>query len=169
MRVIGIDPGVQPTAALIDETEARPLFWSDRALSCSGLHGKSQPDVFAFDRLFSDYEPDLIVIEQVWVMPGQGIASSARTVRAGALIEAAALLWGDARVVLVLPHVWKRDFRLLRQDKAASVARAVEMMPASAHFFERKKDHNKAEALLLALWGLWMIARQEAEQSERAS
>jgi crossover junction endodeoxyribonuclease RuvC len=53
---------------------------------------------------------------------------------------------------LVSPTVWKKHFHLSK-DKDASRALALRRFPACAQHFERKKDHNRAEAALLALYG----------------
>ncbi|MDO8605136.1 MAG: hypothetical protein Q7R40_01240, partial [Phaeospirillum sp.] len=50
------------------------------------------------------------------------------------------------------PGVWKRTLGLLKADKAASRARAVELYPEVAGRLTRVKDHGRAEALLLAEW-----------------
>ena len=52
---------------------------------------------------------------------------------------------------VVTATVWKRDMKL-NQDKELSRKRAIELFPAFATMFARKKDHNRAEAALLAVW-----------------
>ena len=51
----------------------------------------------------------------------------------------------------VKPRVWKKHFGLLKRDKQDSVAMALELFPDAPLF--RKKDHNRAEALLIAAYG----------------
>ena len=53
----------------------------------------------------------------------------------------------------VSPAKWKKALGL-NSDGETSRARAIETWPEQAHLFERKKDHNRAEAALLALYGL---------------
>lgn len=50
----------------------------------------------------------------------------------------------------VHPSRWKSEFKLIRQDKEVSRVRAMAMFPNAP--LSRKKDHNRAEALLLAEW-----------------
>lgn len=49
------------------------------------------------------------------------------------------------------PSKWKRKMGLGR-DKEVARARATHLFPESADQFARVKDHNRAEAALLALW-----------------
>ena len=49
-------------------------------------------------------------------------------------------------------NTWKQYFSLKNKDKDASRGRASELYPSAD--LSRKKDHNKADALLMARW-LW--------------
>ena len=57
-------------------------------------------------------------------------------------------------VKAVEPQTWKRHFGLLTKPKDASREKALALFPDSAAMLARKKDHNRAEALLLAQYGL---------------
>lgn len=57
------------------------------------------------------------------------------------------------RLEMVTPVVWKRKMELLRCDKEASRHKACELFPHLADQLSRKKDHNRAEALLIAEYG----------------
>jgi crossover junction endodeoxyribonuclease RuvC len=50
----------------------------------------------------------------------------------------------------VRPAIWKRALGL-GKDKEAARLRAMQLFPAAD--LRRKKDHGRAEALLLAWWG----------------
>lgn len=54
---------------------------------------------------------------------------------------------------LVAPVVWKRKMGLLKCNKEASRAKAIQMWPNLADQLTRKMDHNRAEALLIAAYG----------------
>ena len=56
-------------------------------------------------------------------------------------------------MILVTPQKWKRHFRLIGSDKEASRTMALRLFPACAEHFQRKKDHGRAEAALLARYG----------------
>jgi crossover junction endodeoxyribonuclease RuvC len=93
--------------------------------------------------------PTHIAVEDVHTMPGQGIASSGKFMRAAGSIEAVAALAGD-RVVLVRPQVWKKYHGLIGTEKVASLELARSLWPEAP--LKLKKDHNKADALLMAMW-----------------
>lgn len=52
---------------------------------------------------------------------------------------------------LVRPQEWKKDFRLLKSEKDASRKQALALYPSLP--LSRKKDHGRAEAILLAEYG----------------
>ena len=90
-----------------------------------------------------------IAVEDVGVRPGQGIASSGKFMRAAGAIEAVATMIGDS-MVLVRPQVWKKHHGLIGTEKAASLELARWLWSEAP--LKLKKDHNKADALLMALW-----------------
>ena len=95
-----------------------------------------------------------IIIEDVWVMPKQGSVSSAGFMRATGAIEAvASLMWP---VTLVRPQVWKRHHSLIGLPKSADLALARQTWPTAP--LKLVKDHGKADALLMAQWGLETLA-----------
>ncbi len=51
------------------------------------------------------------------------------------------------------PAEWQAAFGLRGGAKEQSRAKAQKTFPRSTHFFSRKKDHNRAEALFIALYG----------------
>jgi crossover junction endodeoxyribonuclease RuvC len=59
-------------------------------------------------------------------------------------------------VTLVAPAVWKRALGVLKAKDAAR-ARASQLLPQCAGQWPLKKDHGKAEAALLALYGVRMF------------
>jgi hypothetical protein len=87
-----------------------------------------------------------ICLEQVWTMPKQGIASTGRFMRAYGAIGAVCELLCD-RIFFVTPQVWKKSMNLT-SDKNESLAAARIAFPQAV--LKLKKDHGKAEALLIA-------------------
>ncbi len=90
-----------------------------------------------------------IAVENVHTMPGQGISSSGKFMRAAGAIEATAVLTG-AKVTLVSPQVWKRFHELLGTEKKASLLLARSLWPDAP--LNLAKHHGRADALLMALW-----------------
>jgi len=90
-----------------------------------------------------------IVIEQVGVMPGQGIASSGKFMRATGTIEAVVdlLLYPYEYVT---PQKWKKHHDLIGTDKKASLELARTKWPTAP--LKLAKHHGRADALLMAEW-----------------
>jgi crossover junction endodeoxyribonuclease RuvC len=54
---------------------------------------------------------------------------------------------------IVSPVTWKRRAKLLKTDKEVSRKKAIELFPRLSNRLTRKKDHGRAEALLIAYYG----------------
>lgn len=67
----------------------------------------------------------------------------------GQLLAAAYLM--DLRVLIPRPAVWKGAMGLTKA-KPDSIALACQLFPEAAGKLDRKKDHGRAEALLIAEW-----------------
>ena len=95
--------------------------------------------------------PDLALIERVHAMPRQGLGSTFRFGQAyGSLLGILAAL--QIRVVTVSPITWKKHFKL-PADKELSRRVALRTFAKTPEHFARKRDHNRAEAALMARYG----------------
>ncbi len=120
-------------------------------------------DILAVCRRIDKHKPTHAIIENVQPMPsipgpsgvrrGMGAASSFRFGFATGQIRAVAACYG-LEVRLVHPQSWKRWAGLKGSDKTQSRMKALELMPSAVPWLGRAKDHNRAEALILALYGL---------------
>lgn len=162
MISLGIDPGLTGAASLVNERLGL-LECSDLPVCNNGTSTGSMRnwlDVDALHELFCGWasrhgfavDSVVCVLERPIPMPNlpaQTIASQFDTVGAirGLL---ASRSWGR-RVEMVNPNTWKRSFGL-SQDKGASRACALRLYPQAP--VTRVKDHNRAESVLLAHWGL---------------
>ena len=90
-------------------------------------------------------------VERVASRPGEGVASSFKFGQAFGSIKATVRL---ARLPLHLPTPaqWKRKHGLSK-DKEASRRLALDLFPSLAERLRRKKDADRAEALLIAAYG----------------
>lgn len=94
-------------------------------------------------------------LERVSSMPGQGVASMFSMGDSfGAIRGVLAAL--DVPVGIITPQQWKKYYGLGR-DKEICRAKAIEIFPEAS--LGRKKDHNRAEALLIANYGLHNLER----------
>lgn len=90
-------------------------------------------------------------VESVSAMPGQGVSSTFSLGDSAGVIRAVlACLFIPQRQVT--PNEWKRHWRLLHATKDASRSRATEVLPAYASNWSRARDHNRAEAVLIAMY-----------------
>ena len=91
------------------------------------------------------------VIERAQTMPGQGIASASRYVSTYAVAIAMCEV-NQIPTRTVSPGVWKVGMGLRGLGKESSRELALRLFPSCRTQLSRKKDHNRAEALLLAEW-----------------
>ncbi len=141
--LLGIDPGI---------SGAWGLIWPDGGTTAGDLPiVAGDVDAAGFATFVRSVAPFAAVVEAVHSMPKQGVASTFRFGRAhGAVLGVLAALLVPTH--LVAPITWKRHFRL-GSDKDASRGLARRLWPA-CDALERKKDHGRAESLLLARYGL---------------
>jgi len=162
--IISIDPGrTGAIAALVDGT-AGPVI--DMPLLTVGENQEVDARGIAlFIRAAKDLNPGAAVsgvIERVRAMPPKRGADGREERRAG---PQSSFNFGDhygkAKAAFELlgipclraePVSWKRRFGLIGQDKDAARLLAIQRFPAAAHLLQRKKDNERADALLIALW-----------------
>jgi crossover junction endodeoxyribonuclease RuvC len=151
-RVLGIDPGLDGALALL--TTAGELVVTDMPVLTTDRGGKSkrQADVRALADLIRTMEPSFAVIERVGAMPGQGVASSFAFGRIAGQIEGVVATLAIP-ITYISPLTWRRAFNVPK-GKDGSRLRASELLPVCAGRFRRKRDDGRAEAALMALWGL---------------
>lgn len=151
MIIAGMDPGAQTTiAVLFDDNTVE--FCEDTAFKVKrGKSTKNDPQAHLIANFLRGWSPDLVIIEQVNIRPGEGVSSGGVFMRARGICEGVVAGLGVS-FHLVAPTVWTRDMKLKKGDDAGR-ARALELMPSLAEALARKKDHNRADAVLLALWG----------------
>jgi hypothetical protein len=102
--------------------------------------------------LLSAPQPVAVVfIENVAAMPRQGVSSTFKFGRAVGAIHATIALAG-LRLELVTPTTWKKHHHL-GADKEKARALALRRWPALADQLARKRDADRAEALLIASYG----------------
>jgi hypothetical protein len=147
--ILGIDPGITGGIAALypnGRIEAYDIPTVDGSV-----------DVDALVRRVRKQAPRLAVIEKAQAMPKQGVVSVFKYGCAyGALCAVTALC--EIPTHLVSPRKWKSHFGL-DADKEKSRALAIRLWPGCG-LFERKKDHGRSEAALLARYGTEVIEVQ---------
>ena len=92
-----------------------------------------------------------LYLERVSARPGQGVVSMFRFGESYGIIRGVCAGRGIP-VELVTPQAWKKAMKV-PSGKDSGRFRAMEEFPMHTELFERKKDHGRADAALLALYG----------------
>lgn len=157
MLLLGVDPGLSGALAVLSFPEGREPFLVDVVdMPTVGEDAKRRVRVGAIAK-WLDRINELhgmiarAYVERAQAMPDQGASSGFIYGRAVGAVEASVLLCG-VRMFTAEPSVWKKHHDLIGKDKAASLdlARKIERAEPA---LELKKHHNRAEAMLIALWG----------------
>lgn len=151
MRVLGVDPGLGGALALI-ETSLDHLVVHDMPVAPSGTRGRREITPVLLANMIRALDPDVAYLELVHAMPKQGV-TSVFTFGQGYGMLRGVLGALSVPTHLVRPEAWKRVLRL-DQDKAGARAMAINLFPRHATLFARAKDHDRAEAALLAWVGV---------------
>ncbi len=153
MLIIGIDPGISGAICFFENGEVKDIF--DMPTMADGKKNKKQINGPQFyneisSRLKNYSKRDIfVVIEQVSAMPGQGVTSMFNFGQSFGVVKGVCSAM-QLSVHYVRPARWKKYFNLLKTEKEASRSKAIEMFPYISSQLSRKKDSNKADAILIA-------------------
>jgi hypothetical protein len=181
-RIVGIDTGVNGSIALFlpdSPVLTMPNGIIDTPTVGDGKHRKLNY-VAIRDELYR-MKPDVVLIEAATTRQGKrfnkdtgeeeqvalGSASIAKYVGSMYALEAIAACLGYSSQI-VQPGVWKRKFNLKggTPGKEQARLRAIQLFPQLEPFMRRKKDHQRAEALLIAAYGAGIsVPRLEMEEA----
>ncbi len=155
---VGIDPGITGAVAAIDNNGNFLNVWDTPSTVVK--RGKKYRNVHLpclmveiLRRITEDYRgvPITVALELVNAMPDQGVVSMFSMGYGLGLWEGivTALMLPLERVT---PVKWKHQMMGggKGDGKQASIVRALELFPHAADHLMRKKDHGRAEALLIA-------------------
>jgi crossover junction endodeoxyribonuclease RuvC len=156
MIFAAIDPGAVHAAIAVFH-DSVPVFVDD-IRTVNGML-----DATAFAHALEDMKVQRMVVEHVHSMPRQGLSSTFNFGQGVGIIHGVA---GALRlpVTLVAPTQWKGYHLLRGPDKEASRALAIRKWPEHNRHLDRKKDADRAEALLIGDWYWVRVVR--ARQSE---
>ena len=113
------------------------------------INGAQVTNIFK-ERLNGEKEV-VVVVEHVNAMPGQGVTSMFNFGQSFGVIKGicAAL---NLPIYFVRPSKWKKHFNLIKTNKDASRTKVIEVYPEISSKLHRKKDSNRADAILIALY-----------------
>ncbi|MBD1162896.1 crossover junction endodeoxyribonuclease, partial [Pelagibacterales bacterium SAG-MED12] len=90
-----------------------------------------------------------VIIEQVSAMPGQGVTSMFNFGQSFGILKGICSAM-QLPMYFVRPAKWKKYFGLIKSEKDASRTKAIEIFPYFSSHLSKKKDSNKADAILIA-------------------
>lgn len=157
MRVVGCDPGISGALALHDTVGPSEVC----DLPTVGEGKTEELDAKLILRQIAIWAPDLVVLERAMAMPrrdkdgnieaSMGAASSFKFGKGYgqlvAVVQIAGFPWER-----VMPGVWKRFWKLPK-DKERARQLALQKCPDLHHEMRFKYHHQRAEALLIAMYG----------------
>ncbi|MAJ85519.1 MAG: crossover junction endodeoxyribonuclease [Candidatus Pelagibacter sp.] len=151
MIIFGIDPGLSGAIAVFINNKISNVF--EIPVMSEGKKNKRQLNSAHLVKLLKDNLIDgreaSVVVEQVNAMPGQGVTSMFNFGQTfGAIKGICAAL--NLPIFFVRPSKWKKHFNLINAQKDSSRTKAIEMYPSLSEELSRKKDVNKADAILIA-------------------
>tara|TARA_Y100001970_G_scaffold139877_1_gene172166 strand:- start:3369 stop:3857 length:489 start_codon:yes stop_codon:yes gene_type:complete len=150
MRIIGIDPGLSGGIAVLDDLKIFEIF--DMPIMSEGKKNKNQLNSAQLVNIIKKHiilGKTFVIVEQVSAMPGQGVTSMFNFGQTfGSIKGIAAAL--NLPIFYVRPNKWKKHFELINSSKDASRTKVIEMYPSISGRLSKKKDVNKADAILIA-------------------
>ena len=153
MLIIGIDPGISGSICFLDNGSILDVI--EMPIMTDGKKNKKQVNgsqVFnEISKRIKQFENNQIrvVIEHVSAMPGQGVTSMFNFGQSFGILKGICTAM-QLPMYFVRPAKWKKYFNLLNSEKDASRTRAIEIFPYFSSQLSRKKDSNKADAILIA-------------------
>lgn len=152
MIILGVDPGLGGAICLYHSTEVVevhdiPTF----ALSRNGKN-KREVDAVALANLIGERVAGHAFVEKVNAMPGQGSTSMFAFGKSYGVIIGVLAAYG-VPMTFVAPRVWKKALGV-PADKDGARARASQLMPENAWLWPLVKHDGRAEAALIAYWGV---------------
>ena len=153
MLIIGIDPGISGSICFFEDGKILDVF--EMPTMIDGKKNKKQVNG---SQIFNEISKRIIgietrnirvVIEQVSAMPGQGVTSMFNFGQSFGILKGICSAM-QLPMYFVRPAKWKKYFGLIKSKKDASRTRAIEIFPYFSSQLSKKKDSNKADAILIA-------------------
>ena len=153
MFIIGIDPGISGSicffqdGAILDVVEMPTMTEgkkNKRQVNGSQIYNEINKRISNLNK-----HEIRVVIEQVSAMPGQGVTSMFNFGQSFGILKGICAAM-QLPMFFVRPAKWKKYFNLINSQKDASRTKAIEIFPYYSSQLSKKKDSNKADAILIA-------------------
>ena len=151
MMIFGIDPGVSGAISVLENKKVIEVYemptMIDGKKNKKQVNGSQVANIIK-ERLNGDNEI-IVVVEHVNAMPGQGVTSMFNFGQSFGVIKGICSAL-SLPIYFVRPSKWKRHFNLIKTNKDASRTKVIQIYPEISSKLSRKKDSNKADAILIA-------------------
>ena len=153
MLIIAIDPGISGSLCFFEEGKIIDII--EMPNMAAGKKNKRQVNGAQIYneislRIKNFQKEDIkVVIEQVSAMPGQGVTSMFNFGQSFGVLKGICSAM-QLPMYFVRPAKWKKYFNHINSKKDASRTKAIEIFPYISAQLSKKKDSNKADAILLA-------------------
>ena len=153
MLIIGIDPGLSGSICFMEDGKILDVI--EMPTMAEGKKSKRQVNGSQIyneilKRVNNHEKNDIrVIIEQVSAMPGQGVTSMFNFGQSFGILKGICSAM-QLSMYFVRPSKWKKYFNLINSEKDASRTRAIEIFPYFSSKLSKKKDNNKADAILIA-------------------
>ena len=153
MLIIGIDPGISGSICFF--LDGKILEVLEMPTMAEGKKNKKQingSQIYnEINRVINKIQNQevRVVIEQVSAMPGQGVTSMFNFGQSFGILKGICSAM-KLPMYFVRPAKWKKYFNLINSEKDASRTKAIEIFPYFSQELSKKKDANKADAILIA-------------------
>ena len=153
MLIIGIDPGISGSICFFEDGKILDVI--NMPTMTDGKKNKKQVNG---SQIYNEISKRIkktgdqnirVVIEQVSAMPGQGVTSMFNFGQSFGILKGICSAM-QLPMYFVRPAKWKKYFNLINSEKDASRTKAIEIFPYFSVHLSRKKDSNKADAILIA-------------------
>ena len=153
MLIIGIDPGISGSICFFDDGKILDVL--EMPTMTDGKKNKKQVNGA---QIYNEISKKIrgiekqnlrVIIEQVSAMPGQGVTSMFNFGQSFGILKGICAAM-QLPMYFVRPAKWKKYFGLIKSEKDASRTKAIEMFPYFSSQLSKKKDSNKADAILIA-------------------
>ena len=153
MLIIGIDPGISGSICFFEDGKILDVV--EMPTMTEGKKNKRQVNGSQIYNEISkriehcDKTDIKVIIEQVSAMPGQGVTSMFNFGQSFGILKGMCSAM-QLPMYFVRPAKWKKYFNLIKCEKDASRTKAIEIFPYFSTNLSKKKDANKADAILIA-------------------
>ena len=153
MLIIGIDPGISGSICFFENGKILDVI--EMPTMTEGKKNKRQVNgAQIYNEILkkinkTERQYIRVIIEQVSAMPGQGVTSMFNFGQSFGILKGICSAI-QLPMYFVRPAKWKKYFGLINSQKDASRTKAIEMFPYFSSQLSKKKDSNKADAILIA-------------------